>query len=78
MLHDFTMQKNLGSVISKLILIAQRKMSGSYKSGYRIRALVCLLQYACPFFPGLLSMRSLSCEAHDKEMLLFILGDEWS
>lgn len=50
MLHVFTMQKKLNSVINKLVLVAQRKMSGSYESSYRICTLVCLLGYGCLFF----------------------------
>lgn len=58
MLHVFTMQKKLNSVINKLVLVAQRKMSGSYKSSYRIRALVCLMGYGgLFFFQRLLPMR---------------------
>lgn len=76
MLHVFTMQKKLNSVINKLVLVAQRKMSGSYKSSYRIRALVCLLGYGgLFFFQRLLPMR---CFPRQAKVVLFALWDEWS
>lgn len=56
----FTTQKKLNSVINKLILVAWRKMSGSYKSSYTICALVCLLEYGCLFFQGIFPMCCLS------------------
>lgn len=60
MLHVFTMQKKLSSVINKLILVVRRKMSGRYKSSYRIGTLVCLLAYDCLFFQWILPMCCLS------------------
>lgn len=54
------MQRKLNSVINKLILVAEGKMSGCYKSSYKICALSCLWEYGCLFFQGLLPMRCLS------------------